>query len=401
MNDVRQVASSPQLRSRLPEAVRIKLGWLLYQGGHRLLDLAVFNSVVVDWLDRAELAARTDCRDRLWRFGRSEEYRLVDPLLPEVGPEGTTDRDRTVRLEKPFVCELEDATLFGRDAIARTEDGKLVLETTEHGDATVETGNCERNLFWNLVDGRRSSEAIRDKRVVCPLVDPWARGYFHWLTDALTKLEGIERYTEATGIEPTLVVPESLPSWMRRSLELAGYDPEECLRWDGGTRKFDRVVIPSIRRRVDAPSIDALRWLRDRMASNAEPSRTDWSSRVYISRRQARNRRVLNERELEICLKERGFETYVLEDLSVDDQIALFSGADVVFGLHGAGFTNALFASDATVIELFGSTVHSTVYYHLASGLEFQYGAIRCPSMARDVAVDPDRVVSIVDRMLE
>jgi capsular polysaccharide biosynthesis protein len=236
---------------------------------------------------------------------------------------------------------------------------------------------------------------------VCPLVDPWARGYFHWLVDALTKLEGVERYAAATGVEPTLVIPESPPSWMRRSLELAGYDPDDCLRWDGRTRTFDRVVVPSTRRRVDAPSIDALRWLRERMASNAEPSRDEWPSRVYISRRKARNRQVVNEPELEARLEERGFETYVLEELSVDDQIALFSGADVVFGLHGAGFTNALFASDATVIELFGSTVYSTVYYHMASGLGFQYGAVRCPSVARDVAVDPDRVVPIVDRMLE
>jgi capsular polysaccharide biosynthesis protein len=403
MNDVRRILTSPELRSRLPTAVRAKVGWLIYKLGHTALDTAVFNGVVIDLLDRSELTKQADARDRLWPLNDAESYELVTPLPSPSTPDRIASMNRSVHLREPFVCDVENVTLFGPDAIAKTDMGAIILETTEHGDETAHDGNCKRNLFWNLVAGYRNKETepTPDNRIVCPLVDPWARSYFHWIVDALTKLQGVERYATETGTVPELVVPESLSSWMERSLVLAGYDRSDCILWDGNTRTFDRVVVPSIRREVDAPSIDALRWLSQRMKQNANPVDREWSSRVYISRRKARNRQVLNERGLVEQLEPLGFEKYVLETLSIDEQISLFSQADAVFGLHGAGFTNTMFAENVTVIELFGSTVFSTVYYHIASGLGFDYGAIQSPAVARDVAVDPDRVVKQLKQMLQ
>lgn len=399
MSDIRQVLTTPQLRSRLPRALRAQLGIWLYSVGHTFLDVAVFDSGVVNWLDRAQLADRAD---RRWEFGESEEYRLVDPLPSPSTPESIRTASRDVRMRRPFVAELREATLFGPDAIVKTAEGEVILETTEHGDWTPTDGNCKRNLFNNLVHARLTSEreSTPHDRVVCPIVDPWARGYFHWIVDALPKLQAVERYVAESGDVPQLVVPKSVPSWMKRSLELTGYDLDDCIRWEGRMRTFDRVVVPTLRREEDALSIDALRWLRNRMTTNANPVDRDWSDRVYISRRKAQNRQLINEPVLEERLAMHGFETYVLEDLSVDEQISLFSQAEVVFGLHGAGFTNSLFATDATVVELFGSTVHSTVYYHMASGLGFDYSAIQCPSVARDVFVDPDRVVEQLEQVL-
>jgi len=400
--DLRRVLSSPELRSRVPSAVRSQVGWLFYRGAHRFLDVAMFESGLVETLDRATLIERCREHDRVWSIGESEAYQLSDLIDPEIAPASLNTCGRSVHLAAPFVCELPETTLFGPDAIARTADGGIVLETTENGDETLDTGNCKRNLFWNLVAHHRNAgPPASDDRIVCPLVDPWARGYFHWIVDSLTKLEGLERYAKETGMSPTPVIPESPSSWMRRSLKLTGWDPDACLQWDGTSRTFDRVVVPSIRRRNSTPSIEAVRWLRDRMTANADPPSTSWSRRIYISRREAANRQVLNEPALESELERLGFETYALEELSVDEQVALFSQADAILGLHGAGFTNLIFATDATVIELFGSTVHSTVYHHLASGLGFRYGAIQCPSMDRNVVVDPERVTGAVEQMLE
>jgi len=402
MNDVHRILTSPALRSRLPSAARERVGWWGYQAGHAALDLLVFNGRVVDWVDRAELKRRAEAANRHWAVDDAETYDLVEPLPSPSTPSRITATEGPVAFDAPFVCDVENATLFGPDAIARTPQGEIVLETTEHGDATADTGNCKRNLFWNLVHQYREDGlgAETDDRIVCPLVDPWARTYFHWMVDVLPKLQGVERYVAETSDVPELVVPESLSSWMERSLELAGYDREDFLLWDGHTRIFDRVVVPSIRRDVNTVSTEAVRWLRRRMKRNADPVDREWSSRIYISRREASNRRVLNEPALEDRLAEMGFEAYVLEDLSVDEQISLFSQADVVFGLHGAGFTNTMFAEDATVVELFGSTVYSTVYYYIASGLGFDYGAIQSPSVARDVAVDPERVTDQLAGML-
>ncbi|MXR51177.1 DUF563 domain-containing protein [Halovenus sp. WSH3] len=363
--------------------------------------MTVFNSAVVDWIDRKELVERASQRGRLWPVDESETYELVEPLPGGSPPKAIQRTDRTVSLDRPFVCDLPNATLFGPDAVVRTQENDIVLEATAHGDETARDGNCKRNLFRNLVSGYRQRSGDVDDRIVCPLVDSWARTYFHWIVDALPKLQAVERYVAETGDVPQLVVPQRLPSWMERSLELAGYDRDDCIRWDGSTRSFERVVVPSLRREVDAVSINALRWLRRRMLANADSVERDWASRVYISRSEANSREVLNESALVDGLSSLGFESYVLENLSVDEQISLFSQADAVFGLHGSGFTNILFAEDATVVELFGSRVRSTVYYHMASGLGLGYGAIAAPSVDENVAVDVDRVTTQLQKMLD
>ncbi len=47
------------------------------------------------------------------------------------------------------------------------------------------------------------------------------------------------------------------------------------------------------------------------------------------------------------------FESVVLSDLVLDDQIRLFSNAEYVVAAHGAGLTNLLFAERSTVFELY------------------------------------------------
>ena len=59
------------------------------------------------------------------------------------------------------------------------------------------------------------------------------------------------------------------------------------------------------------------------------------------------------ERELIGRLEEFGFESVRTESLSVDDEIAVLSQADIVIGLSGAGFANVLYCREgAVVVEL-------------------------------------------------
>jgi capsular polysaccharide biosynthesis protein len=83
---------------------------------------------------------------------------------------------------------------------------------------------------------------------------------------------------------------------------------------------------------------------------------------------------VVNEPELEETLKDFGFHKVYLEDLSFLQQVALFQNASAIFGQHGAGFTNLIFATaGAHVFELFEPEFVNPCYVILANKLGLNY----------------------------
>jgi len=147
---------------------------------------------------------------------------------------------------------------------------------------------------------------------------------------------------------------------------------------------------------IPGPYVDRL---RERTLHDNVGPRT---RRIYISRRQAAERRVRNEEALVDRLCSLGFTRYDLEDLSPAQQIRLFQEAELVVGPHGAGLANLLFATDATVLELQPSTTIATHFYLLCKrlGHSYHYLTHSAAAIDDDFRVDPDTVASTVASLL-
>lgn len=131
-------------------------------------------------------------------------------------------------------------------------------------------------------------------------------------------------------------------------LELVGWAPENVIEFQPWRRyAADRMILPS--EKVDglylspdaAADLEGI-GLRYRNASTPR--------RVFVSRRggiAARSGRFcLNGEQVERAVQEIGFDLMIPDTLSVADQIAYFSGAEVIVGASGAGMFNTLFAPD-------------------------------------------------------
>ena len=98
------------------------------------------------------------------------------------------------------------------------------------------------------------------------------------------------------------------------------------------------------------------------------------NKKIIISRKKAVNaRNILNEEELAEALLPLGYQSYILEDMSLPEQIELFYDAQAVVSPHGAGLTNLLYAHEVDVIELHPNKGLFPHYYFMCESLQHRY----------------------------
>jgi hypothetical protein len=101
----------------------------------------------------------------------------------------------------------------------------------------------------------------------------------------------------------------------------------------------------------------------------------DYPARIYVSRRDTSNRRIVNEEEVEALLQRRGYVAVRLTGKPFAEQVNLFAHARKIIGPHGAGLTNLGFSDPGTsILEVQMPSHLNWCYRRLASALGMRYG---------------------------
>ena len=216
--------------------------------------------------------------------------------------------------------------------------------------------------------------------------------YSHWILEAVPKLGLFEK---AFGKMPdkALMVGSALP-----------FHAESVAYVSASTRlqriKLTPVTVhnlsftTSLARSVAELNPEIIRFydavLREKFGGQ-KPART----RLYISRANARYRRVENEPELIEELAKLHFTAVDPGAHTFDAQVAMFWNADVVVGAHGAGLTNLVFAPNCRfAFELLSSGFRDrSTYAHICRHRKIAYGATSWePVLKGDVedSTDPE-----------
>jgi len=243
----------------------------------------------------------------------------------------------------------------------------------------------------------------------CLLTNAWNRTYHHWVAELLPQIVILEQ----AGINCTIdqlkfVVPPALTSWQRESLELMGI-PASALVHVDAPMLVDQLLVPSFARRevtsggwsILSPRI--LRQFRDRMYGRCGVQTTTPPARkIYISRRFALGRQVMNEGELEEALSRLGFEVVITEHMTYAQEVRLFSGAQVVVGPSGSGLSNVVFCRGRVkVIEIAGDEkgckYPDSTDYSLSSGLGHDFSVYLAKTIRRLAPARFDLVVEVED----
>ena len=234
--------------------------------------------------------------------------------------------------------------------------------------------------FWIVIQGERAfNQEVHDRtianfprvggriaadsrRFIMTLEEPLVRieepcilmggddNYSHWLTRNLIKLCLLEESRGWASLP--LLINEDLRGYQQQYLEMLGIAPERLL-------KVPRNILIACRE-LDVPTLlrnhpqmrRGIEWLRAKVGpwmNRPSPA----GARIYVSRRDTLNRRLVNEEELFSELRKRGFSRIVPGEMSVPEQVTAFANASVIVGPHGAGLTNMIFSPPAaSVVEI-------------------------------------------------
>jgi capsular polysaccharide biosynthesis protein len=355
-------------------------------------------------IDTNELRSIADVDGSLYELEPKSNQTFESPKCADSVPDPIALHVGEHIVEDPFVARLRGCQLLGSKGLTVTTDGRYVLENALRSEDLLMRSILKTVREGSLPIRRRTVDTTIDNAI--SLVGPWCEGYFHWFSEWLPRLEGVAQLADQTGATPTVIIPSDPPVWMRKSLSLVGFN--DYVTWDGGRVDATELLVPSLCRShpVNFPNkyanaTSGYQWVRRRVLQNLDPSAgLDDSPRgIYVSRRHADERHVVNEAEVMDLLAAYDFELYELETMSFPNQIRLFERADAVVAPHGAGLVNIMYGTDLSVVELFGNYVNGC-YYTMAEGLGFEYGCLKCDPVGSDLRVDVDRLEGLLERVL-
>lgn len=340
-------------------------------------------------------------------YGSPEEIHIPEPPFP-----GTAEVAGDYSIPQPYVCVYEQARLLGSDdPLAVTRHGRPIQEVARgiSFDVLRQVRKATTDCGWfdtgaHLLDNERpASPAGRIGSAV-----PFTRqkpeiNYYHWLTEQLPRLRGVEAYIDATGEVPGILVESDPPAWVSELLDLSGIPDDRRIEWTRKRADIDRLVVPKYTRKANPgpyePSRADLSWVRERLRGAVPGDVSRDRSRLFVTRSDADTRRLENREAVGGMLRRHGFESITPTEYSVAEQIQLFRDADVIVGPHGAGLANILFAESATVVELFPSYYLPGYYYVIAELFGFEYRHLVGSEADPHFRVDVGRLESVIEEL--
>jgi len=199
--------------------------------------------------------------------------------------------------------------------------------------------------------------------------------YFHWLVDILPRFALLEK----SGIDLNTIdgfwINQVTQPFQRETLKILGVSLDKIIASDKHPHiEAKELIVPSFSGYLGWLSPWGLKFLRDKFLTPLLEENTTYPERIYICRRRARHRRVLNEEVVIDYLKTRGFVPISLETLSFQEQINQFAKAKVIIAPHGSGLTNLIFCSPQTkVIELFSPNYIRYYFWVISQQLALQH----------------------------
>ena len=301
------------------------------------------------------------------RFGGSVEIRSAATEVKYALPIRATDEVRefwrpeaSAKSAAEFVGRLPGGRVFGA-GIVLSPDGKTLAR-----DVSLDFGKPFEE-HWLLTYGKINPPR-QIKGATAVIATTLGSGYGHWLLDELPRLLALKRD------EADTLIAHATPSFSRAALGQWGWTGAVLEADRGAHFQCEQLIVPSLIGTVTQPTPRGLKLIGE-FAAAFHQEASAFGERIYLTRENARRRKITNEAELWAQLQAAGFSKVRLEELTWLEQINAFRHAKVVVAPHGAGLANLAFCRPGTtVVELFNRSYLHGCFWRLAAlqGLDYR-----------------------------
>lgn len=287
-----------------------------------------------------------------------------------------------------FVIAIPRGRVYDASGAVLTHDDRLLVDVSRQLTLDVgPDGAHGHTVFRRLWLPRCRSVS----GVVAVLAIAGGENYFHWVAEALPRLEILRRcWPGGLDAVDRFVVNQGVEAIVE-SLAAMGIDRGRLVFAKPGAHfAADTLVVPSLSGSAGSIPSWACDFVRSKLVST---SLTAGRRRVYISRAAARYRRIRNEADVMAALGRYGFETLSFESLDFRSQVAAMADVGIVVAPHGAGLTNILWCPPgAAIVEIFSPNYVNGCYWQMAGHLGIDYWYLLGEGPRPPEGVDPHLV---------
>lgn len=286
--------------------------------------------------------------------------------------------ERFIQLEENlddcYLCELNKALVSPYGIVFK--NGRVIRESVY---SMFARNNNALTFYKKLLLGK-----VRSVSGDCLVVhNAYYDNYYHWTLEALPRLFSVRHLAP----QLNLLIHENTPRFVEEYLSFFTF--KDIIRIKDDELVYaQKIYLPMHLARGLAHRESVVRdlgaWLRDQVQVPITNENL-LLKKLFISREKARYRRAVNEPEIYQIFGEQGYEKISLEDMPLHDQIRLFAHVSKVAGIHGAGFSNVLFAQNMSLlIDIIHHDHPQDAFYNLACAIGSDYLRIEAQGVGKE-----------------
>ena len=302
-----------------------------------------------------------------------------------------------------YYTEVKNASIIGKGVVVNRE-GEVLLESTIFQKEYLQKLNVNHLISCQKLLPTRKLEKVFS---VANRLD---KSYYHWTLEILPRIL-VATQTPSFNNYKILIAQHS-PSYTKESI--AFLFPSLAVNIEE-VKVFQRVItnttrlIPFLHIRDTSTRmmniyypemIVKLNKLAHQQIENIKDIQKKYPIHLIISRKNALQRRILNEEETVKYLGKYGFVNICLEELPFKEQLLHFYYAKKVIAVHGAGITNIIYGKNLKLLELFPKerTIRDAHYFaQISAALNFDHFLLKYKSsnINQDLRIDQKLLAKI------
>jgi hypothetical protein len=282
-------------------------------------------------------------------------------------------------IQPQYEIVLSELRADVRSGLLQLESGFIIDSTLAHWQRLLYRGG----LSHSVAALSKNPEQLSGVWTVLPYSDY----YFH------TLIEDLPQVIRACRRNPNLKILTTAdnPKWTFELLNLFGIPYQTTQSRNVRIEEYIAITAP---RGVSAGTVNLLR-------EKSEARIGGFSSRLLLSRGSLTSRAEPSlEDALADSLADFGFEKIDPSEMSIQDQVRIFSGAKMIIGLHGGGLSNMVWSpAGCKVIEIFNHPYRTLDFARLSTASGHNYDSFDISKI--DIAeVDIQKLISDIKALI-